>query len=798
MKWAVRTLLFCDGRSEDDSPDAAKDADTMTRVLACTLGSLAPIHRVVVATVAMISAVVNTAAAQAVGSAANSSGLDEIVVTAQKRSENVQSIPLAVTALRAGDLQDRGLTDIADIAPLVPNLNVTQQTGRARITLRGIGIDNISTASESSVTLSEDGVFFARSAAALAGMFDVERVEVLRGPQGTLYGRNATAGSVNIITNQPSAGFEGYGAVTIGNYDTHNFEGAVGGPVSGEVFARIAFKTEDHSGYGKNLVTGHEIDDKNSQAVRGQVSIKPTDRLSILLGGDYYRSSDASAAWHYLGVSGESAPGVPIIPTGLRLPGGYRPSNLFDIASATDPKLKDEFYGGRVDATYQVNDAVSVRSLSAARQSDVDLLFNISPTGPTQLSVSRLTEFAPQFSEELQVNVNTEGNKVVAGLFLFDESVDGLTHTGLNKLLFGGPNLLVQGASKGGNLRTTAAAAYAQDTYSITPSLRLTVGGRYSWEKKSVNDHDNTNLVTPFSFSAAIDSPHRTARKTWDDFTPKLGLDYDLMADTLLYVSYAKGFKAGNYNLGNFVPPLGYKLGTQLPPVDPEKVTAYEAGLKTTLLHHRFRANIAGFYYDYTNLQVQKTQGTALVLENAASATIYGVEGEFEIQPLDTRGLLLTLTPAWLHARYDNFIDSDPSRPRQGTAIDPVTGQPAFDLRGAHLAQAPDYTVNLGAEYTFHLRTGALTIRGESFWSDRVYFSQFNRSETSQPAYNLLNASVSYESLKQGYYAEAYIKNIADKTIISGAFPGTLLTGGPLIGYLHPPRTFGVTVGIRF
>ena len=276
---------------------------------------------------------------------------DDIVVTAQRREESLQNIPVAITALRADDLQKRGLTSIADVASMVPSLVVGEQIGRGRITLRGIGIDNISTGSEASVTLSSDGVFYSRSAAALAGMFDIERIEVLRGPQGTLYGRNATTGSVNIITKKPTRDFEGNVAATIGNYNTLDLEAAAGGPISDTLSARFSFKRQRHTGYGRNLVTGSEIDDKDSQAARAQLLFEPSNRLSILLGGDYYHSDDNNGTYHGLGPSAETAPGVTRIPTGLLIPGGFLPSNPRDIAAATDPSLTNRFYGARFDTT---------------------------------------------------------------------------------------------------------------------------------------------------------------------------------------------------------------------------------------------------------------------------------------------------------------------------------------------------------------------------------------------------------------------------------------------------------------
>lgn len=711
--------------------------------------------------------------------------LTEIVVTAQKRSESVQDIPLAVTALGGDDLQQRGLTTIASLTQQVPSLNVTEQIGQARITLRGIGVDNISTGAEGSIAFNQDGVFYSRSAAALASFYDVDRVEVLRGPQGTLYGRNATGGSVNIITNQPTSTLDGYASLTFGNHETINSEGAVSGPLSENLSGRLAFQTQHHDGYGKNIVTGTEIDNKNSQAVRAQLLFEPGADLSILVGGDYYRSSDRSNGYHYLGQGGETATGAPVVPTGLLL-GGFVPADVRDIASPRDPRAKAEFYGGRVDINYVVSDVISLRSLSAVRKSDFSLRTDISPTAVDLFPLS-LSEESTQLSQEFQINAETDRNKFVGGVYYLNEKIDGRLVAPFNLLAIGGPDLLSQGFFAGGRLKTDAAAVYAQDTYSLTDALRITLGARYSWEKKHVDDQSDFDLARPFSPANVPLTPHHIDDETFTAFTPKIGIDYDLAPDTLIYASFSKGFKAGTYNLGNASPPL-----------DPEKVDAFEAGLKATLFDRRFRANIAGFYYDYKDLQVGKVSNLQLVLENAATATIYGLEGEFTLRPIEAP-LVLTLAGSWLHARFDNYITADQARPAgDGVTIDPDSGLPAFDLRDKRLPQAPDYSINLGGEYTFEGSFGDLTIRGESLWVDRVYFSPFNRKVLSQPAYNLLNAFVDFEPPSKRWHVAAYVKNIANKTILASGQAATAFLGSPLVGYVQPPRTFGVTIGYRF
>lgn len=736
--------------------------------------------------VASIGLAAAPAAAQDAGSDASddntaSGGLTEILVTAQRRSESVQDTPLAVSAISGDSLAERGATDLTSISATVPGFNVSEQVGQARLTLRGIGVDNISTGAESSVAFNQDGVFFSRSAAALASFYDVERVEVLRGPQGTLYGRNATGGSVNIITNRPTFSLTGGVALTVGNYDTINAEGYFSAPLGKTVAMRVSGQLQHHGGYGRNLTTGSDIDNKQSQAVRAQLLFEPNDRLTILVGGDYYHQNDRSNSYRYFGPAGFTAAGAPITPTGLLL-GGIDPGPR-NVASVRDPSNSAEFWGARADISYELSDSVTLRSITAYRSSFFRVQSDLNPLG-NDLFPIEFGETSDQYTQELQVNVDTDTNKLVVGAFYLDETIDGFIQGPFNLRALGGPDLFVQGFYSGGRLKTKAAALFAQDTYSVTDDLRITLGLRYSWEKKRVADQSDFNFDDLYSPANGPRFPIHNDAKSFDSFTPKIGLDYDIADDVLVYASFSKGFKAGTFNLGSAGPAL-----------EPEKVDAYEAGLKSTLLGNRLRANIAGFYYNYTDLQVGRVQGQLLVLENAASARIYGVEAELTLEPVDR--LIMGLNASWLHARFRQYVTADQARPGgDGVTLDD-NGVPAFNLAGNSLPQAPDYTIDFSAEYSFDVPGGELTVRGESNWSDRIYFSAFNLDYVSQPAFDTQNAFVTYK-MDNGLRLTGFIRNIGDKTIKASGQVATALLGSPVIGFVKPPRTYGMTLGFDF
>lgn len=705
------------------------------------------------------------------------SGISDIVVTAQKRAESVQDIPIAVSAIGGAALAQRGATDLTAIASTVPGLNVSEQVGQARLTLRGIGVDNISTGAESSVAFNQDGVFFSRSAAALASFYDVERVEVLRGPQGTLYGRNATGGSVNILTNRPTFSTKGGISLTYGNYDTVNAEAYYSTGLSDKVAVRVAGQIQNHSGYGRNRLTGADVDDKHSQAVRGQLLFEPTERLTILIGADYYNQKDRSNTYHYFGPAGFTAAGDPVTPTGLLL-GGFDPGPR-NVASVRNPSNSAEFWGARADISYELTDNLTLRSLSAYRSSDFVVESDLNPIGVNLFPID-FGETSDEYSQELQLNLDTDSHKLVVGAFYMHENIDGFIRGPLNLRAVGGPDLFVQGFYSGGRLKTDAAAVFAQDSYSVTDRLRLTLGARYSWEKKRVADQSDFNFDDLYDPANGPRGPVHRADKNFNAFTPKIGVDFDIADKTMVYASYSKGFKAGTFNLGSAGPAL-----------DPEKVDAYEIGLKSTLLDGHLRANISGFYYDYSDLQVGKVQGQLLVLENAAAAEIYGIEGEFTLEPV--RDLIVGVNASWLHARFKRYVTADQARPGGDGSTRDENGVPAFDLAGNALPQAPNYTIDLSAQYSFDVPGGALTIRGESFWSDRVFFSPFNLNYMSQPAYDVQNAYVTYRT-DSGLRLTGFIRNIGNETIRASGQVATTLLGSPVLGFVKPPRTYGLTV----
>lgn len=714
----------------------------------------------------------------------------DIIVTAQKRSESAQKVPIALTAVSGLTLERTQISNLEGLQNTVPSLSIGQTTGVARIALRGVGIDNLGLAAEGSIALHVDGVFIARSAAALAGFYDVERVEVLRGPQGTLYGRNTTGGAINVITRRPTAHPEGYVNFTYANYNAVKVEGAISGPlIEDKILARFAFSTDNHEGWGKNIFTGTDIDDANRKSFRGTLEFHPRDDVKLSLTADYHRENDHNYAYHYFGTVATTAGGQPTIPTGVLL-GGITAPNRKDVAHDTDDRNLRTFWGVSGDLNWDLGFA-KFYSQTAYRDSEYLTETDLDQTTAAVFSPFTQTERAKQLTQEFRLTGGRNRLNWLFGLYYFRESDTALSAGPLNSFVWSGgrfpfPGTLVQGSDARGTLVTKATAAFGQIDYKITPELQLSLGARYSREKKAVSNRGQFDLTRPYSpTNPFLPTRFQDTNTTFGAFTYRVSIDYNIRPTVLAYASYSTGFKSGTYKVG-FPQPL---------PVSPEKITAYEAGLKSTLAGGLLRLNAAAFYYDYTNLQVSKIVGTVQTLENAANARIYGVEVESRLRP--TPNLEFNLSGSWLHARFVNYISSDPARP-QGDGVTTINGQPAFNLAGKTLAQAPKFTLTGGAEYRIEMKDYLVTLRGEVGWIDRVFFTAFNRPQVGSEPKTKVNAFVTLEPTNGPWSLGFFAKNIGGKRYIQNAYVNSAQFGFTYTGGLEEPRTYGVTARMKF
>ena len=722
--------------------------------------------------------------------------LSDVIVTAEKRSMNVQKVPIAITALTGERLAASGVNDISKLADLVPNFDFGEAFGSAKLAIRGIGYSNLSTGAEGSVAYNLNDVYIARPAGQIGNFYDVERIEVLRGPQGTLYGRNATGGLINIYTKRPTNEWTGFGQMTIGNYNNLIVEGGVGGPVNNQVGVRLAFFGEDRDGYGKNIISGRDVDDAQTRAGRLTVALQPTSNFTVTVIGDVGRERSSAHGIHLIaqrGLTGE--PGVSGLPVaGIQL-GGVAVLDDYDVASDIDPRYERHAGGVTVDAKLELG-ATTLRSISAWRHVRYSLNSDLDGAS-LPLNQIFYNERSDTYTQELNLNHSGERVDVTAGAYLFVEDLKGSFWTPLayDPTTFAlSPGDWRANYGAGGDLGTAAIAGFAQLSYRATDRLTLIAGGRYSTEKKTDNDL-YTDFVTSTRFLDAADFNHPNppfaapfkSSKRWNSFTPKFGVNFQYTPQTLLYASISKGFKAGIFNLGGtqVIPVAGGGVVLKNPPVNPETVWAYEAGMKTKLADNRLRLNIAGFYYDYSDLQLTKIDGQNVVLTNAASARIYGIEVETTYNPIEH--LTLNLNGAWLHARFTDFFNSDQGRLSLGLQ----------DLSGNRLPQSPEFTVSGGVEYSVPVGSGSVIGSAQAIWSSRTYFDEFNIPEISQPAYAKLDLSLAYRA-PNGLEVTGFVNNVTNKKTLETAYQSTNLTGYPINGFLAPPRTYGVRVRYSF
>lgn len=721
--------------------------------------------------------------------------LEDIVVTAEKRSTSLQRTPIAVTAISGEKLRDQQVRDLRDIQANVPNFTMGDSQGRPQISIRGVGSSTFSVAVEGQVAVNLNEVYIASALSHQTGLFDVSSLEVLRGPQGTLYGRNATAGAVNITTTRPTDELSGFLDTTIGNYGQIRVEGAIGGALddSGKLLVRVAGLRDTHNGYGRNLVTGSDVDDLDAYGVRGTVVFKPTDNFQATVIGEYYNQDDQSGQYHYFGAAGLSGvPGATGVGPLIFLSNGFVPTDKRDIAFPFDlpHTLSSLALTGILD--WKSSGPVSVKLISGYRDQESTSAGTIDGG-----SVANTRSFGEsdqyQLSQEVQVLYDTDRLRATAGAYYFYEDFDLQNVFTFSSLLMSRLGVkastpFTRFLTQDGFFNTEAYAGFGQATFDVTPELSITAGIRYSRETKEFVNGFGVQPTTPFPSDAPKPPLVVAPDVTFSAWTPKFGIQYQLNS-TLLYASYSKGFKSGGFSNGS----------ANLIPFKPEKLTSYEVGVKTTFADGRIRANMAGFYYDYTDLQVTQVVGAALRTSNAATARVYGIEGEFNF--LLSKQFQVNANAAWTHARYGKYCGSDGARPNIITpstcAVNGVLPGATADFGGNALFNAPDWRGFVAAQYTHAIGRGDLIFRGELEYVSRIYFAPNNFDFLSQGPNAKVNLSVAYKP-DERWTIKAFVRNLGDKTTKTSSLVASPLVGSPILGSLAPPRLFGGQISYKF
>jgi iron complex outermembrane recepter protein len=716
------------------------------------------------------------ALAQEADAAAPTGGVEEIVITAQKRAQNLQEVPISVTAFSDTAIREAGFTNSLSIGDQVPNLEIKTFGGVPNIFIRGVGNNDFNASSIGPISIYRDDVVVASTGSQIFSLFDLERIEVVRGPQGTLFGKNTTGGAIQFFSKLPGDEFEGNARFGYGRFDLFEAEAAASLPLGEGLSLRVAGVVRRRDGEKTNLYTGDDAINVDEAAARAILRWHPsadTDvRLSV--GGGRDRSD-------YL----ENKP-----------IGTINGADLFGYTDPYPDNAKMLNFNGpsrnhsdnlfiNLNITQSVGD-LTIKSITGYDKSDVDNRVDVDG-GPFRIDEITFLTDAKQFTQEFQLAYDSGPLNAIGGLFYFQENLDADSNADLlGELSFADGALpLVTRATR----KNKAYAIFGQATYAVAPAFRVTLGGRYTIDKVRVTHQ--ADLVPGF-FDADIPDgapvplvPFARLKDTFKSFSWRIGADYDITDDVLAYASIDKGFKAGGFNIGIIT---SVAERTQ---VDPEYLTSYEIGLKSTLFDRRLRLNISAFYYDYTDLQVLSVNRQAgstvptLGLDNAADAEIKGIELEATALPTDWLDLGLNL--GILDAKYKNYLSG---------AIDPDTGDPR-DFSGNRLPGAPKFTLSTFAQVTIPVGDFETRWRAEYNYTGKKYYNNAESDLISSgEGYGLLNLRAALADPAKGWELAAWAKNVTGKAYIVDA---TDTSGfGFVPRYYGERATYGVELSLRF
>jgi iron complex outermembrane receptor protein len=665
---------------------------------------------------------------------------DDIVVTAQRRASTQQRTPASIQVISGAELQSKSITTIDQIASLTPGLKVDNNAGRGYVYIRGIGTDSVGIGVDPSVATYLDGVYSPRGNAVFGGIWDIDHIEVLKGPQGTLYGRNATGGAILTITKQPTLGtITGYGLASYGNLDRKRVEGALNVPLGDKVALRVSGMYLDDDGYMNNLFSGKKVGDQTIRGGRATLLIEPTDDLKITLSGYYSRQTGSRGATFKLDTS-QPSPTLVANPT-ITVPTGRYDGN-YNLANSAELTM-----GGASATIDYVRGPVAVRSVTGFVSTRSNRVLDFDAT---QLLVNETylgLEKSKAYSQSLQFNNADAGTfNWMAGLDYEHEDLSADIRSRFNNRA----DRILQATNN-----VDAMSAFIDLNYEVLPGLRVLGGVRYSTEDKS------------FFFTKA-------AKGNWGEWTPKVGLQYDLNSNIMLYATATRGFKSGGFNSSAVQPAFG-----------PEKIWSYEAGIKSRSIGGRLIANVSAFHYDYTDLQVTQidpNNGAVPITANAGSATVNGVDGEvtFHVSKAFSFGANAT----YLDTSFGHLLLQNAS----------LTGSPFVDVSGNQFSRAPKFSGVVNAQYIVDLGASSVTLSGDVRYTSRVYFSPFETSFVSQASFATANARLAWN--KDGFELAGFANNLTNKYYIVTAqtYPTAIGTS-----YLPAePRTYGVSAKFSF
>jgi iron complex outermembrane receptor protein len=719
--------------------------------------------------------------------------LEEVVVTATRIETNLQQTPIAVTAMSGETLRDRNVSSLLDVTNYVPSLSIGSRSGTSTangaVSIRGMGVD--ATASSAAVGIYVDEVYFASGPGDLLGLLDVDRVEVLRGPQGTLFGRNTIAGAIQYVTHQPDKDFGGYAIATAGNYNRRDFQGALNIPLGDTLAVRIAGASTDRGGFDRDLFTGTDRGGDRTQTARLKARWTPNDRLTVDLKGEYVRErtngravlvDEVNPNAEFVGLAqlfGETRP----------LDNRYLSPSKYSFAGFNAPDyFHFDFYIGQGVINYQLSDTISIKSISAYSSYRSRIAQDFDNTPLSILSALPSHDDTDVISQEIQINgrMLSERLKWTAGGFYYDSKRREDPGQAI-VLGFAPPSYPY------GNPATdiSSKAVFGQATYNLTDRLSVAAGLRYSRETNKAWLIDSTSPVSSTSFTNT--SPH-------------FGLNFQLNNDIMLYVKASEGFRAGGVTPNAALPGGGLAFA-------PETAWTYEAGARMEFLDRRLRVNPTVFLTDWKNIQFNVLVPTATTVvaatNNAGDAKIKGFE--LENQFVLTDRLLLTGSMSLLDGHYTRvenltrtifpfgFLASFPN-PVTGQVLPGSTVVLSNITRETPLQRAPKTKISMGAQYSQPFVADSRLVGSVNYaWTSQQQSAVTIGDSVTMPSYGLLNARLAYVTADERWSVAFFGTNLTNKYYLIG---GVDFAGGYTVGTreldLGRPREYGVELKVRF
>jgi len=721
------------------------------------------------------------------------STLDEIVVTARRREESLQDVPIAISVLSAETLDQTGAPDITVLQQTTPNATVQVARGSNSTLIgfiRGVGQQDPLWGFEPGVGLYVDDVYIARPQGAVLDIFDIERIEVLRGPQGTLYGRNTIGGAIKYVTGRLDRDAPTFTARTnLGSYDQRDLILSGSVPLSDTFAVGGAVGIYHRDGFGENLTTGADHYNKDVKAVRASAEWTPSDNLFVRLSADYLQ--DDSNPRH--GYREQGFLGLP----------DYEPlDNVYDTRAGSGDDNQVESSGVSASIDWNFSDTMTFRSITAWREGETNGTIDFDNTPNPTLDIPAYYADS-QFSQEFQLLYEGDRMQGVFGVYYLDATAEGAFDTVLGLL-----NTTILAA---GSVDTRSFAAFGDLSIDLTDTLSASVGGRWTRDERSADvlRQAYTGIRSPFfgnaaAIPAAFANTDYTNSATFEEFTPRVSLTWEPIQELTLYGSYSKGFKSGGFDMrGDALLTPDTVNGYQ-----PEFVDTFELGFHSNFWDRRASLSGAVFHSKYEDMQITRQEptilgGIASFVDNAASATLHGaeLEGRFFL----TDNLSANFALGWIDGEFDEYLTVivnpafDPLQP-----VGPGNERtlPADFSNAAGFQNTPDWTGSLSVTYTQPLADGLLAFTPSLAYRGDSQMFEFANAAIDQDAYTLVNASVTWTSSDDRWRVGVHGLNLADEEYRVGGYNFPLSAGAffgnSVISFYGPPRTITASLQYRY